>query len=108
MKLSNVLSTIMFAGMLFCSAAFALELDTAKDTGLVGEQENGYLGAIVDKADVLALITDINAKRKAKYMELASKNNITLEQVEKLAAQKAYQKTESGHYLRQDGEWIKK
>jgi uncharacterized protein YdbL (DUF1318 family) len=56
----------------------------------------------------MTLITDINAKRKAKYQELATKNSITLSQVESLAAKKAYDKTEAGHYLRSNGRWIKK
>lgn len=98
----------MLSALLFCHTAFALELDDAKQNGLVGEQENGYLGAVVDRADVMALIGEINVKRKAKYIELANKNNITLEQVEKLAAKKAFEKTSSGHYLKHDGEWVKK
>ncbi|MFT6896331.1 MAG: hypothetical protein ACJA13_000732 [Paraglaciecola sp.] len=96
------------AALLFSSIAFAIDLDSAKEQGLVGEQTNGYLGAVVNNGEVQALIIDINAKRKAKYAELAAKNSLELEQVEKLAAKKAFDKTQSGHYLLVNGSWVKK
>jgi len=73
---------VLFGVMLFSAAAFAIELDPAKANGLVGEQEDGYLGAVVVNTEVMILIDDINAKRKAKYQELANNNNIELKQVE--------------------------
>nr|WP_297347012.1 YdbL family protein [uncultured Glaciecola sp.] len=108
MKIITTLKTVLIAAILLSAAAFAIELDSAKTSGLVGEQENGYLGAIVISAEVTTLINDINAKRKAKYLELANKNGITLNQVEILAAKKAYEKTEAGLYLRSNGQWVKK
>ncbi|GAA6183365.1 hypothetical protein NBRC116595_06130 [Aliiglaciecola sp. NS0011-25] len=98
----------MLSTLLFCSAVFALELDDAKQSGLVGEQDNGYLGAVVNRSDVMELVGEINVKRKAKYIELANKNNISLAQVEKLAAKKAFEKTAKGHYIKYDGDWVKK
>lgn len=106
--MTSIFRSIILATLFFCGTALALDLDQAKDAGLVGEKDTGYLGAVVERPDVLALIADINAKRKVKYTQLAEKNNITLEQVEKLAAQKAYQKTQSGHYLYVDGKWLEK
>ena len=102
--------TLMIAAIsiLFSSFVFALTLDEAKDKGLVGEQQDGYLGVVVQQQDAIKLVNEVNALRKAKYAELAAKNGITLEQVEVLAAKKAFQKTESGHYLKNNGEWIKK
>jgi len=94
--------------LLFSSMVFALELGEAKQKGLVGEQVNGYLGAVVMQSDVEVLIAEINTKRKVKYMELAAKNNISLQQVEKLAANKAYSKTEAGHFIQVNGVWLKK
>jgi hypothetical protein len=108
MKTITILKTLLFAAILFSTTVFALELDSAKASGLVGEQENGYLGAVVQNAEVLTLVNDINVKRRAAYQELANKNNITLEQVEILAAKKSYEKTQSGHYLRSNGQWVKK
>jgi uncharacterized protein YdbL (DUF1318 family) len=108
MKIITTIKSVLFGAILFSTVAFAIELDTAKETGLVGEQQNGYLGAVVQSSEVMELINDINAKRKAKYQELATKNGITLEQVEILAAKKAYEKTKSGHYLQLNGQWVKK
>lgn len=94
--------------LLFSSIALALNLGEAKQQGLVGEQTNGYLGAVVQRDDVQSLIADINSQRKIKYAEVAAKNNISLQDVEKLAAKKAFERTEKGHYVLVDGEWIKK
>ena len=89
----------------------ALDLDTAKDKGLVGEMENGYLGPIKTNppAAVRELIGRVNAARKKKYQDIANRNGTPLEAVESLAAQKAYEKTAKGHYLQlESGEWGKK
>lgn len=88
--------------------ALAMSLSEAKNQGLVGEQENGYLGVVVASGEVKKMVASINAKRKLKYQQLASKNNITLGQVEKLAAQKTFSKTAAGHYLKKNGQWVKK
>ncbi len=108
MKIISIMKSVLFGAVLFSAVAFAIELDTAKEKGLVGEQQNGYLGAVVQSSEVLLLINEINAKRRAKYQELATKNGITLEQVEILAAKKSYEKTEIGHYLQVNGQWVKK
>jgi len=44
MKLNKI--TTFVAGLLFSVAALALELDDAKNMGLIGEQPNGYLGLV--------------------------------------------------------------
>jgi|TARA_B110000240_G_C13508625_1_gene457809 uncharacterized protein YdbL (DUF1318 family) len=108
--------SLIIVSFLFSSLAFAIGLDEAKQKGLVGERNNGYLGLVVNQMDEKKtrqkesqnLINDINAKRKAVYVKLAAKNGITLQQVEKLAAEKAYKKTSTGHYLWMNGMWVKK
>jgi|TARA_R110000868_G_scaffold160981_5_gene390855 uncharacterized protein YdbL (DUF1318 family) len=105
---NRIVKSLIIISLLFSSIVFAIGLDEAKDTGLVGEKDNGYLGVVVAQKDAQDLVDDINAKRKAVYIELAAKNGITLQQVEKLAAQKAYGKTSSGHYLWVNGKWVKK
>lgn len=96
---------------LFSIAAWALDIDEAKSAGLVGETLSGYLAALSDSPtpEVKALVDDVNARRKQQYSEIASKRDIPLSAVEKLAAKKAYEKTAPGHYLKNEsGEWIKK
>lgn len=107
-----IFKTIIIVSFVFSSVVFAIGLDEAKDNGLVGEKNNGYLGLVViqknKQSKTQILVDDINAKRKAVYIELAAKNGITLQQLEKLAAAKAYEKTSSGHYLWVNGQWTKK
>ena len=108
MKNKIIYKSLIILSLLFSSLVFAIGLDEAKQKGLVGEKDNGYLGIVVAQSDVQSLVNDINAKRKAVYVKLAAKNGITVQQVEKLAAQKAYEKTDSGLYLWINGKWVKK
>ena len=105
---NRIFTSLTIVSLLFSSIAFAIGLDEAKDKGLVGEKGNGYLGVVIVQKDAKGLVADINAKRKAVYVELAAKNGITLQQVEKLAAKKAYDKTSTGHYLWVGNQWVKK
>ena len=86
----------------------ALELSEAKEQGLVGEQVDGYLGAVVGSAEVGALVSEINNRRKAHYQRIAEQNQISLDQVAKLAGKKAIEKTESGDYINLGSGWQKK
>jgi uncharacterized protein YdbL (DUF1318 family) len=93
------------------SQSWAISLEDAKRQGLVGEQPNGYLEAVVPNppADVRALIADINAKRRQKYEQVARTNGTSLDVVEALAGKTAIQKTPPGQYVRSaSGRWIKK
>ncbi|MEH6453192.1 MAG: YdbL family protein [Psychromonas sp.] len=85
----------------------ALDLADAKKQGLVGETSSGLLGVVEVSKDSKALVNNINAKRIAKYKEIAEKNNMTLDQVSKLAGEKAMQKTPAGQFIQNSsGKWI--
>ena len=92
------------------ACVFAADLQQAKSEGLVGEQLNGYLGVVSAEAssDVRTLVSDINAKRKAKYESIASQNSTSLETVELLAGKKAIEKTRAGNYVQTATGWKKK
>lgn len=94
--------------LMFSANVFADKLGDAKSQGLVGEKTDGYLGVVVDSPATKALVNEINTKRKTKYLQLAKKNNITLQQVQSLASKKTYSKTLSGHYIWKSGKWVKK
>lgn len=99
---------LMLCSLLFSVAAFSLSLHDAKNQGLVGEQPNGYLGIVGQSGrEVVTLVEDINAKRRAAYEQIASSNNTPLEAVEKLAGKKAIEKTASGQYISVGGRWQK-
>lgn len=103
---------VLFLSFLFAAPAFAIDLDSAKAQGLVGENLNGYVG-IVTKApspELKAMVDEINLRRRASYQEISSKTaGASLNAVEKLAAEKLIKKTPSGQYVEKSpGQWIKK
>jgi len=106
------LQIIALVGVLvFSVGLWAQDLHAAKDLGWVGEQRNGYLGLVDAKAPASAqqLIRQVNAERRRHYAEIAAKNQIELNKVELLAAEKALQKTPSGQFIQSaDGRWIRK
>jgi len=106
----RLLKYALLASLLVLSMqALALGLDSAKTQGLVGEQPNGYLGVVKATPQAVQLVSDINAKRRQAYERIASKNGITVEQVQKLAGQKAINKTSAGNYIKTpSGQWVKK
>ncbi|MAT91759.1 MAG: hypothetical protein CME59_04100 [Halioglobus sp.] len=88
--------------------AWALDLDTAKSRGLVGETSSGYLAAVKPSAEVDALVADINAQRKAHYRKIAVDNGISLQAVEARAGLKAIEKTPAGEFVNTGAGWQKK
>jgi uncharacterized protein YdbL (DUF1318 family) len=103
-------TTLLLAGLLFAAqAVFAIDLQTAKSQGLVGETTTGYLEAVNQPtAEVKALINDINAQRKQKFKDIATRNNTSLEAVEQLAGKKAIEKSRPGSYIKIGGSWQQK
>lgn len=88
--------------------AYALELGQAKQDGLVGETNTGYIAAVKSSAEVDALVADINRQRKAQYQKIAEKNAITLQAVEARAGLKAIEKTPAGEFVNTGAGWQKK
>jgi uncharacterized protein YdbL (DUF1318 family) len=97
--------------ILFLHSAWAIDIDSAKARGLVGEANTGYLAAIEQpaSAEVRALIQDVNAKRKAEFERTANSTGATLQQVAFRFYELAVQRTAPGHYYQdQGGRWVKK
>lgn len=94
---------------LLAGNAYALDLQTAKAQGYVGEQANGYLGIVKNASGVQALTNDINSRRRAHYEKIAQRNKTSLQVVETLAGKKAIDKTPHGQYVRDpSGNWVRK
>jgi len=91
-------------------AAFAMDLHAAKSQGLVGERPDGYLGAVAaGRADVAALVRDINAKRRAEYQAIAEKRGTSLAAVEGFIGQKLISRARPGEYvMTPGGQWVRK
>jgi uncharacterized protein YdbL (DUF1318 family) len=95
----------------FLQNAWAIDIGAAKEQGLVGEANNGYLAAVQTpaSAEVRALIADVNGKRKATFESTAQKTGVTVVQVANRFYELAVEKTEPGHYYQDTaGRWIKK
>ncbi|MCG6937686.1 MAG: YdbL family protein [Gammaproteobacteria bacterium] len=103
--------TVLFTiGLLLVAQhAFALDLQTAKQKGLVGESPSGYLEAVTSpSAETNALIKSVNDQRRQKYQEIATRNKTSLQAVEQLAGKKAIEKSNPGSYVKLNGSWQKK
>jgi len=90
---------------------FAAPLGDARAAGLVGERPDGYLAAVQPNPppDIAALVKDINAKRRAAYEDIAKKQNVPVDEVGALTAEKIKAKARAGEYfLNADGSWTKK
>ena len=95
--------------LLMTQPANAIDLQTAKSQGLVGETASGYLSSVTSpSAETKALIESVNLKRKQKYQEIAASNKTSLQAVEQLAGKKAIEKSKPGSYIKQGGSWQKK
>lgn len=96
--------------LLFASPVFAIELEQAKQQGLVGETASGYLGAVSGgSAEVQELVNRINAERRQRYQGIAAKNNTPVSAVEALAGKKAIDMTQKGQFVQTaGGGWTKK
>lgn len=109
MNIKNKLNIVtLISAVCMSFSVWAMSLDEAKSQGLVGENSSGYLGLVVQNTAAKAVVDDVNEKRKAQYLKLAKKNNLSLAQVEALAAAKTIEKTQRGHYIEVNGNWVKK
>ncbi|MEX0695889.1 MAG: YdbL family protein [Rhodospirillales bacterium] len=89
--------------------AQTMTLQDAQSQGLVGELQDGYIGIVKDAPGVSALVNDINLQRRQLYREIARKNNIPLNTVERLAAEKAIKRVPQGQYVQDaGGKWVRK
>jgi uncharacterized protein YdbL (DUF1318 family) len=91
-------------------SVMALDLDTARESGLVGEQRDGYVGLVnTSRHDVAALVVEINTKRKIHYQEIANKQQAPLASIEKIAGEKLTDKAnkQGQYYQSANGDWVR-
>ena len=86
-----------------------MTLNDARQQGLVGETLSGYIAPIKQDKATLALVKNINEARAEHYQQLADSNNISVDEVAKLAGQKLVTRAAPGEYVRGiNGQWMKK
>ena len=93
------------------AGVWASPLDDAKAAGLIGERPDGYVAAVQPNPapDIAALVADINAKRRAAYQDIAAKENVPVDQVGALTAEKIRRQARVGEYFQNpDGTWSQK
>ncbi|MCF8496292.1 MAG: YdbL family protein [Alphaproteobacteria bacterium] len=95
--------------MLLSVPAYALDLQQARTSGLVGETLSGYIAARSDAPEVQALVAEVNAKRKEEYTRISKENNQSVDVVAKLAAPQIINGLAPGiYYQAPDGNWKKR
>jgi len=97
--------------LLLLQNAWAIDIRDAKEQGLVGEANTGYIVALQSpaSAEVRALVADVNGKRKDQFEETAEKTGVTVAQVAYRFYELAVQRTAPGHYYQDPGgQWKKK
>lgn len=93
----------------FSVQALALTLTQAREQGLVGETQSGYLAAVKQNKETAALVQKINQARTDSYQQLAESNNIPVDEVAKLAGKKLIAKAQPGEYVQGiNGQWMRK
>ncbi|MDP2505466.1 YdbL family protein [Oceanobacter sp. 3_MG-2023] len=91
-------------------SVMAIDLDTARESGLVGERLDGYLGLVdTSHTEAAALTVEINLKRKIHYQEIANKQNAPLASIEKIAGEKLTTKANKQglYYQTANGDWVR-
>jgi len=91
--------------------AWALDLDQARSSGLIGERADGLVGSVKPTAtpDLSALVDSINRQRLETYRNLAHQEGTPIDAVQKLAGEKEIAKArQSGWYwMDTGGSWHK-
>lgn len=92
------------------ATAGELDLVGAKQAGLIGERPDGLIGAVIPNpsVEIENLIASTNQGRLDVYRETAEKQNLPLETVQKIAAEKLLNLTSPGDYILSGGKWVKK
>ncbi len=90
--------------------AHAIELDTAKAQGLVGEKPDGLLGIVgAPTGELQALVSDVNTRRMAVFRDIAAKNGQGLAAVQAVSGDEFISRTPRGQYVMDStGHWTKK
>jgi uncharacterized protein YdbL (DUF1318 family) len=88
--------------------AFSMTLGEARASGMVAENDHGYIEAIVNSDEVASLVNEVNAKRREEYMRIAKNTGTSLEEVEKVSAKKIIDTLANGTLIKVNGQLSKK
>ncbi len=75
----------------------------------MGETFSGFIAPVKQDEETRALVERVNQGRKQEYQALAKKNNMTENEVGRIAGQKLVERAAVGEYVRGiNGQWLKK
>jgi uncharacterized protein YdbL (DUF1318 family) len=109
----GALGLVLLLGVALAASATAsgMDLERAKDQGLVGERADGYVGIVVTQTNSLvqAMVNQVNQKRRAAYEEIAKKNGTGVDAVAMLAGAKLIERAPKGAWVTDEqGNWRQK
>lgn len=92
---------ITTALLLTSQLSLALTLDEARAKGLLGENARGYVELTPrGDSDAETLMTEINTRRKTRYIDIAAKQKTKLTAIEKIAGEKIIEKLNPGEFYK--------
>jgi uncharacterized protein YdbL (DUF1318 family) len=108
--MTRKLALAIAAGLALASPAWSLDLEEARSKGVLGEQADGYVGAVAPNPapDVAALAKEVNARRRAHYEEIARRNGTPVDAVAALAGKKLVEAAPAGQWVKPNGGWIQR
>lgn len=95
--------SLWFAAALLAAPAFALDLHSARESGALGEKNDGYVAVLKNSPDAEQLAGEVNAKRKAEYARISAENGQTVDVVARLAAAQIVKGLKSGSFYQDEG-----
>lgn len=99
----------LILALMLAPSAWALTLDEARQQGRVGETLSGFIAARQQDDETLALVKRINEGRTQQYQRVAQQNNLTTNDVARIAGEKLVSRAGSGEYVRGiNGQWLRK
>ena len=112
-SLAALAAVFLAAALAFSSPnpAAAIDLQAAtRSGGLVGETLSGYVAPVTSPSGgVSKLVADVNSARRAQYIKLAKRNNVRVEEVAALTAQRIIDSLPGGAYFQAtSGGWRRK
>ena len=105
----RTLAAVMALTLVSAFPAFAIDLQTARANGSVGETVKGYIAAVKPSAEVDALVAEVNAKRRQEYSKISAANGQGVDVVSRIAAEQIINNLSPGSlYQAAEGSWKKR
>jgi uncharacterized protein len=111
-KIAAMLAAMFAAATLMTAYAADPVIEQAKAQGIIGELATGYLGFVEPgkaSADLKRRVDEVNAGRLQAYTDIANKTGQSVQVVAQLAAEKQFDRAESGELVKPANDsWTKK